>query len=58
MKLVIFAASDHSLLSLGLLEMALKNGCGITGVVIRSTLSVNRFKEELSKGGMHFVLNF
>jgi methionyl-tRNA formyltransferase len=53
MKLVIFAATDYSLLSLGVMEMALKKGHSIAGVVVRKSFSAIRLKEELAFGIMH-----
>ena len=54
MKLMIFAATNNSLFALGVLEASVKEGYEVTGVVVRDTFSIDRFKEELAFGIEHF----
>lgn len=51
MKLIIFAGSNYSEYSQGLLEIAQKNGYEVAGVVVRRAFTMQRMAEELNRTG-------
>ena len=55
MRIIVIAATEQSELSLGLLEMSLREGQQVVGVIIRKTLTLERLKEEMRFGLVAFL---